>query len=147
MKDCYVNWKNRTVHKLNILHIKYKNWKFIKQKQRLLKYFKRWRRLQNHYKTTVQSLSHWADAMQTKYFNVWHNFTFIVAPKSRKVFCDRIRKYLALWRLASERSKQRKTLSIVIAQNREAFIAKMSWIKWLICFRYCKQLSQIEKFI
>ena len=75
LKRCFSKWHNFTVNKLNILHIKYKNYQYVRHKKILFNYFKKWLILQQNYKSTMLSLSHWADCIQSNYFKAWQSMS------------------------------------------------------------------------
>merc|ERR1712130_1025909 len=85
--------------------------------------------------------------IQTNYFKAWQKYTFIIAPKSRLILCNQIKKYLKFWKRQSRRKKILQNGDKVIARKNKLFQFKMSWIKWQIIYKYQSQIQKIKEFI
>lgn len=71
MNACFSRWHEHTSTKLNVLHIKYKNYVHFRDKKRLYQCFKKWQILQLNYRSAVISLSHWVFNLQSSAFTEW----------------------------------------------------------------------------
>ena len=67
----FKEWNQYTKDKLNILHIKYRNYKYIRDRKILFYCLKKWQLLQQNHQTTMLSITHWANKQQTNHFKQW----------------------------------------------------------------------------
>ena len=71
MKYYFQKWNKYTINKLNILYIKYNNYKYIRDKKTLFYCLKKWQLLQQNNQSIITSITHWANNQQTNHFKQW----------------------------------------------------------------------------